>query len=269
MSVKVMSWVWEQSKSAGTDRLVLLAIADCASDGGDQAWPSMANLARKAGIDVRTAQRAVGRLVELGELTVTPNAGKAGANVYRINLTPGAAPPPRQGATPAERHPRQSATPALRRETPGAAPPEPSLNRPTPRLRRGETRDAHTREAEPRDGVERVCARLADRIEANGCNRPTITKGWRNTARLMLDKDGRTETQITDAIDWATADEFWRANILSMAALRKHYERLRLAAQRARAPANGRITPDQRVADIQAMKTPDQPRLELVPRSVP
>jgi len=111
-----------------------------------------------------------------------------------------------------------------------------------------------------RPEADRLCEHLADRIQANGCRRPTITKGWRDAARLMLDKDGRTERQITDAIDWATADEFWRANILSMPKLREQYDRLRLAAQRGRAPTNGhRKDIDWEAAMLRANAREDHP----------
>lgn len=92
-----------------------------------------------------------------------------------------------------------------------------------------------------RDDVERICNHLADRIEANGSKRPGITKRWRTAARLMLDQDGRTETEVLGAIDWCQADEFWRSNILSLPKLREKYDQLRLHAQRARAaPASRR-----------------------------
>jgi hypothetical protein len=86
--------------------------------------------------------------------------------------------------------------------------------------------------AERRDDVERLCEHLAERIEANGASKPTITGRWRDAARLMLDRDGRTETDVFAAIDWCQADEFWRANILSMPKLREKYDQLRLQAQR-------------------------------------
>ena len=93
-----------------------------------------------------------------------------------------------------------------------------------------------------RGDVERLCNLLAERMEGNGCRRPAITKVWRDAARLMLDKDGRTEAQVTAAINWATGDEFWRVNILSMDTLRKQYEKLRLAAQR-NGQASGKVAP--------------------------
>ncbi|KPC74418.1 hypothetical protein ADL26_11230, partial [Thermoactinomyces vulgaris] len=85
---------------------------------------------------------------------------------------------------------------------------------------------------EIREDVERLCSQLADRVEENGSKRPTITKAWRDAARLLMDKDGRTEQQVHNAIDWCQGDEFWRSNILSMPTLRKQYDRIRLAAQR-------------------------------------
>lgn len=81
-----------------------------------------------------------------------------------------------------------------------------------------------------RPDIERVCQHLADRIEANGSKRPTVTAKWRDTARLMLDRDGRTEAQILGAIDWCQADGFWCGVVLSMPKLREKYDQLRLQA---------------------------------------
>src|SRR5262249_2499563 len=92
---------------------------------------------------------------------------------------------------------------------------------------------------EGRADVNRVCSRLADLIEANGSKRPTVTENWRRTARLMLDRDGRTEEQLIAAIEWCQNDDFWRINILSMPKLREKYEQLRLNAMRDRAKTNG------------------------------
>lgn len=110
-----------------------------------------------------------------------------------------------------------------------------------------------------REDAERLCAHLADRIEANGSNRPTIGKRWRTAARLLLDKDGRTEDQVHAAIDWCQDSEFWRSNILSMPKLREQYERMRLQATsrttRDSPPTRtARSTTDDRVAQAQALK---------------
>lgn len=96
----------------------------------------------------------------------------------------------------------------------------------------------------PRDDVEAICEHLADRIEANGVKRPTITKAWRDAARLMLDRDERTVGDVLAAINWSQADEFWRANILSMPKLRQKYDQLRLQANRTQKPKSQQTTDD-------------------------
>jgi hypothetical protein len=92
----------------------------------------------------------------------------------------------------------------------------------------------------PRPDVKRLCGRLADRIEANGSKRPTVTKAWLDATRLLLDRDKRTEAQVAKAIDWCQNNEFWRRNIMSMPTLRKQYDRLRLQAQDEQRAAAGR-----------------------------
>lgn len=79
-----------------------------------------------------------------------------------------------------------------------------------------------------REDVEILCSRLAGAIEANGVRRPNITKRWRDAARLLIDKDGYTVAQVAWLIDKATADEFWRSNILSMPTLREKADQLKL-----------------------------------------
>ena len=93
-------------------------------------------------------------------------------------------------------------------------------------------------EATERFDVQRICDHLASAVAAIGSKRPVITKGWLDAARLMLDKDGRTEAEVIGAIDWCQSDEFWRANILSLPKLREKYDQLRLQAQRRQGPAS-------------------------------
>lgn len=85
-----------------------------------------------------------------------------------------------------------------------------------------------------RDDVERICELMADRVQANTGKRPNIVKAWRDAARLLIDRDGHTEAQILWLIDWATKDEFWRANILSLPKFREKFEQLRLKAMAGR-----------------------------------
>jgi hypothetical protein len=81
-----------------------------------------------------------------------------------------------------------------------------------------------------RHDVERVCKHLAAVIEKGGSKRPPVTKKWRTDIRLLLDKDGITPEQAIAAIDWAHANDFWQAHILSPLKLRAKYETLRRQA---------------------------------------
>jgi len=245
MSVRVMSWVWADSKADGADLLVLLAIADQSHDDGAGAWPSVSTLAARARVSERTVQRSLRHLVEIHELEITPNAGRHGVNIYRVLMGQ----PPTQ-SHPDTESPRQADTPTLTPE--GVTPVTPRGDTHVTRTIKNHQRtikEPSTSEPAPRADIEAICTRLADRIEANGSKRPRIGKRWREAARLLLDRDGRTESQVLTAIDWCQSDEFWRSNILSMPKLREKYDQLRLAA--ARAAPNGRrpSTTDQRVRD--------------------
>jgi hypothetical protein len=107
-----------------------------------------------------------------------------------------------------------------------------ALPEPDPNPTRPDPNPVASTIAERRDDVSRLCEHLADRIAANGSKRPVVTQRWRDAARLMLDRDERTESEIHGAIEWSQADEFWRSNVLSMPTLREKYDQLRLQAQR-------------------------------------
>lgn len=63
-----MSFVWELALPP-TEKIVLLALADQASDEGRQCWPSVARIARRCGLAHRTIRDALGRLEAKGHLT--------------------------------------------------------------------------------------------------------------------------------------------------------------------------------------------------------
>lgn len=104
-------------------------------------------------------------------------------------------------------------------------------------------------DAPSRPEVEHLCTLLADLVEANGAKRPTVTKRWRDAARLMIDRDGHSVEQIEWLIQWSQRDEFWRANILSMPKFREKFDQLRLKATREH--ANRRPTLAEQAAAIE------------------
>jgi hypothetical protein len=146
MSVRAMDVVWRCSKARGLAKLLLLAIADCANDEGDQAFPSIGTLARKAGVDVRSVQRQIAELEQSGELQVARASGPCGTNLYSLRTflayhakqaDRGGKTPPRQPATPGTTPPRQDTTPG--KSPPrqmvhgggGTVPPKPSGEEPS------------------------------------------------------------------------------------------------------------------------------------------
>ncbi|MGH3450223.1 MAG: helix-turn-helix domain-containing protein [Haloechinothrix sp.] len=139
MSIKVMNWVWEHSDAAGTELLMLLAIADHADDDGTNAWPSRTTLAAKTRLDERTVRRVIKRLEAAGQLRVQRGHGRSNSNRYIVVMAnangdgvhrremgaarPGAVRPPGSspwGAVPPEKG-------AFDPQKGVAAPPEPSL----------------------------------------------------------------------------------------------------------------------------------------------
>jgi hypothetical protein len=78
--------------------------------------------------------------------------------------------------------------------------------------------------------ISTLLNRLDDKIVANGSRRPARNKANVDAMRLLLERDKRSVEEIIVVIDWCQADGFWKSNILSAAALRKQYDKLRLRA---------------------------------------
>ena len=78
-----MSLVLHHSTATGTEKLVLIGIANHDGDGG--AFPSIATLAAYANVSERSVQRAIERLVEMGEVSVHLQDGGQRDGRYRTN----------------------------------------------------------------------------------------------------------------------------------------------------------------------------------------
>lgn len=97
-----MTDVWAYADCKGSELLVLLALADFSDDNGENIYPSMTTLAKKARLSESQARRVVQNLVKLGLLEIIEeggwNGGRNLSNSYRIlveglrergsNLTP-------------------------------------------------------------------------------------------------------------------------------------------------------------------------------------
>jgi len=87
-----MAEVWRTDLPT-TEKMVLLVIADHANDEGTQSYPAQATIASKASISIRTVQRAVNTLCELGYIRMFKHSGgSAGCredrrpHLYQINI---------------------------------------------------------------------------------------------------------------------------------------------------------------------------------------
>ena len=242
MSIESMVLVLHHSTLSGTEKLVLLGIANHEGDGG--AWPSIETLARYANVSERSVQRAIRTAVEAGELAVEDQQGGTRGtrgdrrpNLYHVLV---ACPEGCQGGSNHRLDGATQMTPrgsdGVTSVTPrgdasvanGATPlsPEPSVE---PSMEPTVVSQADTSDV-PWD--QRLANLLADLIEANGSKRPNVTLTWVTDIRRMQTIDGRTPEQVEAAIRWAQSDPFWRANILSPRKLREKYEQMRLQASR-------------------------------------
>ena len=77
---------------------------------------------------------------------------------------------------------------------------------------------------------------LAERLFKQICQNQEIKtpdlNRWADDIRKMIEIDKRTEDQVRGMIDWATANDFWSANILSARKLREKYDVLKGQANR-------------------------------------
>ena len=234
MSIKVMEWVWNHSPARDGQLLVLLAIADNANHDGGNAFPSIAELSRKSRLSQRGVRYALRGLEESRSIVTTPQAGPGGCNRYQVVMDPAEiAPPPADIAGGQDlqdgnltQQGGQSATEGVSQIAPV------TVLEPTTNPKNNTSPIADAPEDPIRDDVERLCRHLVERIVENGSKRPTITKAWRTAARLLMDKDERSEQEIHAAIDWCQSHAFWRPNILSMPKLRDKYDQMRLQAER-------------------------------------
>jgi hypothetical protein len=158
MSVHVMAKVWgdvhvdyaDGSKHAGSELLLLMAIADFADDDGN-AFPAISTLAKKCRLSDRYVNMLLAKLRDSGELEIHLNEGWKGANRYRV-LTGMKSASPLKPASPRSPLPK-GVKPASEGGEAGfpkplkPASPEPSLNhhRTTKKPSRGSARTRTTR----------------------------------------------------------------------------------------------------------------------------
>lgn len=268
MAIGVMTWVWNHSRSRHGARLVLLAIADCASGDGGNAWPSNAELQRKSGLGERAVQLAIGELVKLGELEVRYNEGPGGCNRYRVIMGD-----PRNNCTPADIAPpqkmrgsrkRPAKSPQAKPDTPAESAPPQNSQEPPQNLHPTPAESAPVTVPEPTTNQPQKTSSSsvarATRIPDDFAVTPEMVEWARvKVPRLIAAGRGKDETdQFIDhwhqsssptarKLDWPAAWRTW---------MRREEKALAQngAAGRGSPPPAKPSTTDQRVAQAEALK---------------
>ena len=122
MSVKVMALVWEADLPP-MEKLVLLALADCANDEG-RCWPSAPTLAKKSGQCERTVRKCIRSLIASKHLSEEQRSGTSTIFTVHpcISCTPASrAPLQEMHSTPASRAPKPSRTVSSSSEPKGSS----------------------------------------------------------------------------------------------------------------------------------------------------
>ena len=168
MSIQAVAWVLEHSESRQAPRLVLLAIANHADATGRNAWPSVEQIAREARVGRSTVFECLPKLVELGELKITPGGrGPRSTNVYQIQMEGSGIQTPESEI----RTHKGSEIPVVRVQIPEkrvqTVNHKPSLNRPEPsraRTREAPADDPRALTPEERERGKELIARLRESI---------------------------------------------------------------------------------------------------------
>lgn len=90
MSVRWITWAWDQECSNAAEKLTLIALADHAGEDG-RAFPGCARLAEKTGSGERTVRRHLDQLEENGQLTRERRRradGSLGTYMYQLGGQP-------------------------------------------------------------------------------------------------------------------------------------------------------------------------------------
>ncbi len=208
-----------QLKLTETELRVLIALYSFRAKNTETVWPSLPNLADRAGIKDHTrVSKITRRLAEKGCLE-KKKSGYKGNNLYRLIV-------PDIGVESTNLD--ESAN--LDEST------NSTLDKPTnTTLDESSKLNKHTNE----QTIEHTIAKKVDPMNlslatylfqqikkiAKSAKEPNYEK-WADTIRLMRQEDHLELSRIRAVFDWANQDGFWKTNILSPTKLRKHFAQL-------------------------------------------
>lgn len=205
-----------------TQKLVLLALANCHNKGTGCCYPSIPHIAEVTGLNWRTVMRAVDGLQKRGAIAATKRGGQR--TEYALmrdsypchRVTPDTVSPLSQSqGTPVTVSPLPL---SQSHHTPVTESPKPGKNHISkeikePRYSRDDLISAEVMLAKIRDGYP-------------GLRQPNLP-AWAETLRKLREIDKRPPDEIGETFEWANAHDFWSRNILSPEALRRNYDKIR------------------------------------------
>jgi hypothetical protein len=205
------------------------------ANGQRECWPAVDSIGHETGLCVRAVRKALHDLVDLRLLALNIRPGTS--TMYRL-LTPNA------GCTPDEQvGTSDGSTPLTSHERGGG-----TSDGSTPLT--SHERGTRTNEQEPLNKKKRTRTNSRPKLRFDESDRASATwmfsliqaldpkarepnfDKWANTIRLMRETDQRSDVEIRAVFQWANADSFWRANILSPDKLRDKFSQLRLQMER-------------------------------------
>lgn len=223
---------------------VFLEVFDLCHSGEREFEVSRDRIARDLGRSDSAVERSLKRLRNAG--LIYRKRGRNRPNVYGI-------PDPAKTPSPKAQEPAKTPSPdrAGAGENAGTMP----AKTPSPSLYKKKRREEKKRHASASDAdrltAEWMFALVSDlfsRLDRRPPKRPNLD-GWANDVRLMRERDDRDDAEIREVFTWANADEFWSANILSPAKLRKQFDRLSLLMQQGKRNAKRTLNTSSAVFD--------------------
>lgn len=123
---------WERTEVGGTDKLVLLALADFENDKNGKCYPSREDIAEKCGVSVPTVRRALAQLKAAGLVSwIEGRSGIANEYTFKFAKKQGATSPTGQndpviGSNLSPHRVKLTPQPGINQESTGVKPKAPS-----------------------------------------------------------------------------------------------------------------------------------------------
>lgn len=208
MSFEAAAWAIKQCPKLPTEKLTLIALADCHNRDSGRCDPSLLTLASVAMCSDRTAMRSVESLEKQGFILTEKVTGKRTRYQLIFNKTPDThvTPAKLSPLTPCLDTPDTHVTTPL---TPMSPEPVSTKKKPLNKYTEGDLSLA-----------EWIYELIL--VTAPKTKKPNLEK-WADTFRLMRECDDLTRREIAEVFKWANSDPFWSTNVLSAEKLRKQF----------------------------------------------